>query len=101
MKNYINFHFTVLVVHNNIFHVQCLNCLAFLLSRTPKEPPQIVEPEVKPSTPSKEKRKSPTKTKEGNREVRALVNETNVRGSKQVYLGAHVEERMKFMYGKK
>ncbi|XP_078322771.1 androglobin-like isoform X18 [Crassostrea virginica] len=33
-----------------------------------EEPPQIIEPEVKPSTPSKEKRKSASKTKEGNRE---------------------------------
>ena len=41
----------------------------FYVVLTPKEPPQIIEPEVKPSTPSKEKRKSASKTKEGNREV--------------------------------
>lgn len=41
-----------------------------MLSRPLKEPPQIIEPEVKPSTPSKEKRKSASKTKEPQREVR-------------------------------
>lgn len=53
-----------------MFCVQSFNCLAFMLSRPLKEPPQIIEPEVKPSTPSKEKRKSASKTKEPQREVR-------------------------------
>lgn len=79
-----------------MFCVQSFNCLAFMLSRPLKEPPQIIEPEVKPSTPSKEKRKSASKTKEPQREVRhecdLKAEHCEIKGGNQGKSEIHVQQ---------